>query len=95
MVKKEPNREAMSSCLPAITGACCKVEALVSVDERGQMVLPKETRGKVGIHAGDKLAVIRLEKDGRTCCLALMKAEDLAGMVKTLLGPMMEELVIK
>ena len=27
--------------------SCCKVEALVSIDERGQMVLPKELREKV------------------------------------------------
>ena len=95
MVKKEQKRETLSCCSAVTTGACCKVEALVSVDERGQMVLPKETREKVGIQAGDKLAVIRLEKDGRTCCLALVKAEDLAGMVKTLLGPMMEEITAK
>ncbi|HTY82329.1 MAG TPA: AbrB/MazE/SpoVT family DNA-binding domain-containing protein, partial [Dehalococcoidales bacterium] len=39
------------------TKGCCgntfQVEALVSVDERGQMVLPKETRDKANIHAGD------------------------------------------
>ena len=37
--------------------SCCKVEALVSVDERGQMVLPKEVRDKANIKSGDKLAV--------------------------------------
>ncbi|MHA1431222.1 MAG: HgcAB-associated protein HgcC, partial [Candidatus Freyarchaeota archaeon] len=25
---------------------CCKVEAIISIDERGQMVLPKEVRDK-------------------------------------------------
>ena len=95
MVKREPKGETSSCCPPAMTGACCKVEALVGVDERGQMVLPKETREKAGIHAGDKLAVISWEKDGRSCCLALVKAEDLTGLVKTLLGPMMEELIAK
>jgi antitoxin PrlF len=95
MAKQGQKRETSSCCSPVATGACCKVEALVSVDERGQMVLPKETREKVGIQAGDKLAVIRLENDGRTCCLALVKAEDLAGMVKTLLGPMIEEITAK
>jgi antitoxin PrlF len=95
MVKKEQKGEPSSCCSPAMTGACCKVEALVGIDERGQMVLPKETREKAGIQAGDKLAVVRWEKDGRTCCLTLVKAEDLTGMVKTLLGPMMEELVAK
>ena len=36
-----------------ILGDCCKVQAVVSVDERGQMVLPKEIREKAGIKAGD------------------------------------------
>ena len=43
---------------------CCKVESVVSVDERGQMVLPKELRDKANIRAGDKLAVVGMEKDG-------------------------------
>ena len=81
-------------CLPAGGGmGCCKVESLISVDERGQMVLPKEIRDKAGIRAGDKLAVVSWEKDGEVRCLSLVKAEDLTGMVKGLLGPMMEEII--
>lgn len=71
---------------------CCKVEALVSVDERGQMVLPKELREKAGIHAGDKLAITSWEQDGKVCCISLIKAEDLTGMVKATLGPLMKEI---
>jgi AbrB family looped-hinge helix DNA binding protein len=83
-------------CSPAgIDASCCKVEALVSVDERGQMVLPKETREKAGIHAGDKLAVISWEKGGKTCCLSLIKAEELTDMVKGMLGPLMEDVFKK
>jgi AbrB family looped-hinge helix DNA binding protein len=84
------------------TGACfgttggapsgCKVESLVSVDERGQMVLPKEIRDKANIRAGDKLALVSWEKDGRVCCISLIKAEDFGGMVKGLLGPMMKDM---
>jgi len=37
---------------------CCRVESLVGVDERGQMVLPKELRDRADIKAGDKLAVV-------------------------------------
>jgi len=73
--------------------SCCKVEALVSVDDRGQMVLPKEIRDKANIRAGDKLAVTSWEKDGKVCCISLIKAEDFAEMVKGLLGPMMKEIV--
>ena len=72
---------------------CCKVEALVSVDERGQMVLPKETREKAGIRAGDKLAIISWEKEGRTCCLTMIKADELTGMVKSMLGPLVKDIL--
>ncbi len=82
-------------CSPADSQAgCCKVEALISVDERGQMVLPKETRDKANIHAGDKLALIGWEKDGKACCLFLIKAEDLSEMVKSMLGPVMKDILI-
>ncbi len=75
------------------TCACCRVDSLVSVDERGQMVLPKELRLRAGIQAGDKLAVVCHEKDGEVCCLTLMKVDQLNGLVKEALGPMMQEML--
>ncbi|MEK6645721.1 MAG: HgcAB-associated protein [Candidatus Firestonebacteria bacterium] len=72
--------------------SCCKVEALVSVDERGQMVLPKEVRDKANIKSGDKLAVASMGDNKKTCCICLIKVEELAGMVKNILGPVMEEI---
>ena len=91
MGKKE-NANPCCSPMDEKTG-CCKVEALVSVDERGQMVLPKETRDKANIRAGDKLALISWVKDEKICCLSLIKAEDFAGMVKGLLGPVMKDIL--
>lgn len=73
--------------------SCCKVESLISVDERGQMVLPKEMREKAGIHTGDKLALVSWEKDGKVCCFTLIKADEFGDMVKGLLGPMMKEVM--
>jgi antitoxin PrlF len=91
MVKKQS-----AACGPdAGGGSCCRVASLVSVDERGQMILPKEIREKAGIHAGDKLALIAWEQGGVICCLNLIKAEELAGMVKEKLGPMMAGLAGK
>jgi len=81
-----------SSAKAEIRMECCKVEAVVSVDERGQMVLPKELREKAGIQAGDKLAVIAMEKKGEICCLSLIKAQEFAGMIRNLLGPLMKEM---
>lgn len=75
--------------------SCCSVEALVTVDERGQMVLPKELREKAGIKAGDKLAVTSWEKDGKVCCIALIKAGSLEPLVKGVLGPVMGDLFTK
>jgi len=65
------------------------VASLVSVDERGQMILPKDIRERAGIKAGDKLALVAWESNGEVCCLTLMKANDLAGMVRDKLGPML------
>lgn len=65
---------------------CCKVEAVVPIDERGQMVLPKEIRERAQIKAGDKLAVVTGEQNGKVCCIALIKAEELDSTVKSILG---------
>jgi len=80
---------------PSKRAGCCKVESLISVDERGQMVLPKEVRDKAGIHAGDKLALVSWEKEGRLCCFTLIKVEEFTDMVRGLLGPMLEEMTTK
>lgn len=77
----------------AKSAGCCAVEALVTVDERGQMVLPKELRARAGIKAGDKLAVTSWGKDGKICCIALIKADNLETMVKGMLGPVMKEIL--
>ncbi|MCK4912057.1 MAG: AbrB/MazE/SpoVT family DNA-binding domain-containing protein [Thermodesulfovibrionales bacterium] len=66
----------------------CNVEAIVSVDERGQMVLPKDLRTRSGIKAGDKFVLVSWERDGRLCCITLMKADELAGAVKGAIGPL-------
>lgn len=73
--------------------SCCQVEAVTSVDERGQMVLPKEIRDKASIQAGDKLAIVSWEKQGKICCLSLIKTDNFTGMVKDFLGPMMKEML--
>jgi len=74
---------------------CCRVEAVVSVDHRGQMVLPKELRERADIRPGDKLAVISWEREGKVCCISLIKVEELAEMVKEMLGPLMKDIMGK
>jgi len=75
--------------------SCCKVESVITVDERGQMVLPKELREKAGIRPGDKMAVISFFRGGEVCCFSLIKADNFAGMVKDMLGPMINEITRK
>ncbi|MCX9085431.1 MAG: HgcAB-associated protein [Candidatus Methanoperedens sp.] len=86
------NNEKKSCCTPAQLG-CCKVESILTVDERGQMVLPKEIRDKAKIRPGDKLAVVNWEKDGEVCCISLVKVEKLADIVKDMLGPVIKDIM--
>ena len=74
---------------------CCNVEAIISVDERGQMVLPKDVREKAGISPGDKLALVAFEESGKVCCMTLIKAEELGGLVRTSLEPVFKATSIK
>ena len=83
------------SCCATQAFGGCRVESLVTVDDRGQMVLPKELRDRAGIKGGDKLAVIGWEKGGKVCCLSLIRVEELSAMVKGLLGPLMGDLLPK
>jgi len=86
-----PKKNQKVCCSPVGMGEnCCRVESVISVDERGQMVLPKELRDRAKIHAGDKMAVISWDKGGEVCCIYLIKAERLAERVKDFLGPMMK-----
>ncbi len=98
MPEKPEERDAAccgsDSANSAFRGAsCCKVDALVTIDGRGQIVLPKDIRARAGIEGGDKLAVISWENDGRVCCLSLIKADEFGASIKGLLGPMMEEIL--
>lgn len=70
----------------------CQVESIISVDERGQMVLPKDLREKAGIRAGEKLAVTSWAKDGKICCITLTKIDSLDERIKEMLGPVMKEI---
>lgn len=69
-------------------GVCCRVESIISIDERGQMVLPKELRERARIKPGDKLAIVSWDKGGEICCFYLIKAESLGERVRDFLGPM-------
>lgn len=62
------------------------VAAIVTIDDRGQMVLPKEIRDRMGLKAGDKLALSILETGGKACCVNLVRADELADLIKGMIG---------
>ena len=73
--------------------SCCQVDAVVAVDARGQIVLPKEVREKVKINAGDKFVLVSMMSEGELCCLTLIKAERFNDSVKSFLGPVIKEIL--
>lgn len=87
------NKKEESCCDGAEQKSCCRLEALLSVDERGQMILPKEVRDRAGIGAGDKLALISWEKEGDICCFTLIKADRMSLIVKDMLKPIMNDII--
>jgi len=70
---------------------CCKIDAIVTVDAKGQIVLPKDLRERANVKPNDKLAVMGFERDGEVCCIVMVKAEALGGTVKKMLGPVFKE----
>ena len=70
---------------------CCKINAVVTVDAKGQIVLPKDLRERANIKPNDKLAIIGVERGDTVCCVVMMKAEALGDTVKCMLGPILNE----
>ena len=76
----------MSSC----ESDTCRIDAVVTMDAKGQVVLPKDLREKANFRPNDKIAVVACEKNGEVCCIMMMKAERLAGAVTKTLGPLLK-----
>ncbi len=68
----------------------CRIDAVVTVDAKGQVVLPKDLREKANIKPNDKLAVVACEKNGEICCITIVKADKLVGAVTKTLGPLLK-----
>ena len=71
-------------------GDSCRIDAVVTMDIKGQIVLPKDLREKANFKPNDKIAVVACEKDGEVCCITLLKAERLVGAVTKTLGPLLK-----
>ncbi len=80
-------------CCGLPESGCCEVDAVVKVDPRGQMVLPKEVRDAFGLKPDAKLAVVSWKRGGAPCCLTLIKVDELAETLRRTYGPVLREVV--
>ena len=76
----------MTSC----ESETCRIDAVITMDAKGQIVLPKELREKANIKPNEKIAVVACEKDGEVCCIMMVKAEKLVSAVTKTLGPLLK-----
>lgn len=68
----------------------CRIDAVVTMDAKGQIVLPKDLREKANFKPNEKLAVVACEKNGEVCCIMIVKADKLVGAVTKALGPLLK-----
>jgi len=64
---------------------------VVTVDSKGQIVLPKDLREKAKLKPNDKLAVVGCEREGEVCCIIMVKTERLGNTISRVLGPALKE----
>ena len=76
----------MSNCNSDV----CRIDAVITMDAKGQVVLPKDLREKANFKPNDKIAVVACEQEGIVCCIMMIKAERLAGAVSKTLGPLIK-----
>jgi AbrB family looped-hinge helix DNA binding protein len=67
--------------------ATYKIDAVTSIDARGQVVIPKGIRGEMEWKAGKKLAIIIKEQNGKPCCVSIMSVDALSTPIKEILEP--------
>lgn len=74
-------------------GDICRIDAVVTMDAKGQIVLPKDLRERANIKPNDKIALVASEKDGEVCCIMMLKAERLVGAVTKTLAPLLKGII--
>jgi len=71
-----------------------RIEAVLTVDSKGQILFPKELREKTGIKAGDRLvAIAGCDEKGEICCLILVRAEIVDEGLRNVVAPMLKGIV--
>ncbi len=73
----------------------CRIDAVITMDAKGQLVLPKDLREKAKIKPNEKLALVACEKNGEVCCIMMLKADRFANAVTKTLGPLLQSVTKK
>jgi antitoxin PrlF len=80
------------ACCGVAPVGCCQVEAIVSLDARGQLVLPKDVREKAGFAPDQKLALVSWKRGEEICCVTLQSADEIGEAVRRTYGPLLSTL---
>lgn len=79
----------MNSCESDV----CRIDAVITMDAKGQIVLPKDLREKANFKPNDKIAVVACEKHGEVCCIMMVKAERFGGALTKTLSPLLKGII--
>ena len=71
----------------------CRIDAIITIDAKGQLVLPKDLREKANLKPDDKIAVVTCEEAGEVCCIMMLKVERFRGAVSETLGPLLKGVI--
>ena len=71
----------------------CKIDAVIKIGSKGQMVLPEDLREKANFRPNGKIAVVVCEKQGEVCCIMRIKAEKLEGALSETLSPLLQGVI--
>ncbi len=71
-------------------GDICRIDAVITMDAKGQILLPKDLREKANFKPNEKIALVASEKNGEVCCIMMLKADRLGGAVTKTLGPLLK-----
>lgn len=91
MDKKVNKTSEENSCCDPMSN-CCKVESIVTVSSKGQIVLSPGIRESMNLKEGDKLVSILMNANSGSPMVVLMKADNFGGIVRNFLGPIMKDI---
>ncbi len=75
------------------SNSCCRIDAVITMDAKGQIVLPKDLREKANFKPNDKIAVVACEKNDEVCCIMMVKVERFREALSETLGPLLKGVI--